>query len=107
MAARLLSLLLLTAAIAATFGMLLQRKSSAVLREQIALLDADLRELVALREENARLKAAQPEAADVERLRADHAAAMRLRSELNALREQITRAEATVGETPNAKDGGM
>lgn len=94
MVARLTTFVLLIAALIAGAAWTLQRKSSAVLREQLTLLRSDRRELAALRAENETLKQRQPSEKELSALRADHAAAARLRTELNTLREQIAAAEA-------------
>lgn len=94
MLARLTAFVLLLAALAAGVAWGLERKSSAVLREQITLLQSERRDLAALRAENGTLKQRQPSQKELAALRADHAAAARLRNELNSLREQIAAAEA-------------
>ncbi len=94
MLARLTAFVLLIAALLAGAAWALERKSSAVLREQITLLHSERRDLAALRAENETLKQRQPPEKELAALRADHAAAARLRNELNTLREQITAAEA-------------
>src|SRR5690242_13436495 len=98
MASRLSTVVLLLLAVVGGFALLLQRQRASVLREQIALLRADQRELIALRAENAKLQAGLPSDSELARLRADHAAAIRLQAELNALRRQISAAEAAAGD---------
>jgi hypothetical protein len=93
--ARFASVALLLAAMIAAGAWLLERQKTAVLRDQIALLREDERELGRLAADNARLKAQLPTEAELSALRADRAAATKLRSELNALQEKITRAEQT------------
>ena len=87
----LLTVLLLVLAAAAGGGIWLQRQETAVLRREKAFLQEESRALEKLRVENARLKAEQPTAAELERLRADHAAIVRLRAEVDAMKR---RAEA-------------
>lgn len=83
-------------AVVAGVALLLQRQAQGVLREQLALLRTDQQQLVALRAENARLKAQQPSETELASLRADDAAAMRLRNELNQLRARIAAEEAAM-----------
>ena len=59
------------------------------LRDEIVLLREQNRELVRLRAENQRLAAALPPAAQLEALRADHAAVARLRSELEKTKDNL------------------
>lgn len=59
------------------------------LRQQAAEGRRQGAELARLREENRRLAAGLPAAADLERLRADHAAIPRLRAEIQAARSRI------------------
>lgn len=90
---RWLSALLLGLAVVAGAGWLLQRQSAAQLRDELALLRDDSHRLAHLRAENAKLLAAQPPAAELERLRSDHAAVMQLRSEIERLRRGIDERE--------------
>ena len=97
MAARLVTVALLLAAAVAGVALMLQRQRGTVLREQITLLRADQRQLAALRADNAKLQSGLPSDSELMKLRADHAAAMRLQTELNTLRRQISAAEAAAG----------
>ena len=63
------------------------------LRVEIAMLWDRQQELASLRRENERLRAAQPAAAQLEALRADHAAVARLRDEIEATREKLAARE--------------
>jgi hypothetical protein len=63
-----------------------QHRTQAQLHRQIGDLRQQHAELAHQREENQRLAATLPAAADLERLRADHAAIPRLRAEIEALR---------------------
>lgn len=72
-------------------GVALQWQTSESLRREIGWLKDDNQALARLRAENARLKAAQTPAEEIERLRADHAAMLRLRGEIEQMRR---RAEA-------------
>lgn len=83
---RWLSALLLALAIVAGAAFWLQRQSGAQLREEAALLRDEHRQLDQLRAENLKLVAAQPPAAELDRLRADHAAVGRLRAEIERLK---------------------
>lgn len=61
-----------------------QRREAARLREQTEQARVEVRELERLRAENNRLRAEQVPAAELERLRADHAALPRLRADVEA-----------------------
>jgi Tfp pilus assembly protein PilN len=87
---RWLSIALLALALVAGAGFALQRQSAAALQEEIALLRDEQRQLARLRADNERLRAAETPAVEVERLRADRAALVRLRTEIE---EMKTRAE--------------
>lgn len=93
---RWLSVLLLALAAVAGAAWLLQRQSGAQLRDEIALLQDENRQLAQLRAENARLVAAQTPPAEVERLRADHAAVGQLRAEIEKLKTQLDERERAV-----------
>jgi hypothetical protein len=69
----------------------LQRQETVVLRSEIALLRDQERELAQAQAENARLKAQQISAVELERLRADHTALVRLRAEIEALQQRAPR----------------
>src|SRR3989442_17484 len=73
-------------AVAGSFGLVRQRQKAIALRNEIELARIEGCELVRLRAENQRLREKQIPPADLERLRADHAALPRLRSEMEALR---------------------
>jgi len=90
-AMRLLSLLLFALTLVAAGAMLLQRQAAAELRGEIALLREEGRELIRLHNENARLVTALPVAARLEAMRADHAAVLRLRSEIEMLKVDTDR----------------
>ena len=85
-ALRWLSVLLLALALVTGASLWLQRQAAAQLRDEIAQLREDSRELAKLRAENQRLVAAQVSAVELARLRADHAAVLRLRTELETLK---------------------
>lgn len=76
---------MLALAVVAGVGFALQRQAAAALREEIALLRDEQRALARLRAENEKLKAVQIPAAELERLRADRLAVLRLRTEIEAL----------------------
>lgn len=88
-ALRWLSALLVALAVVAGVALWLQRQASAQLREEIALLREENASLGRLRGENAQLVAAQVSAAEVERLRADHAAARQLRAEIDQMKTRV------------------
>jgi hypothetical protein len=66
-------------------GVLSQWKEAVVLRTERDLGRFEMRDWARLRAENARLRESQISAAELETLRADHAALPRLRAELDAL----------------------
>ena len=96
---RWLSALLLALAVVAGAALWLQRQEAADLREELARLHEENRELARLRGENLRLEAALPPAAKLEDLRADRAAVVRLRGEIEKTKDNLQardRALATV-----------
>jgi Tfp pilus assembly protein PilN len=97
-ALRWLSALLLALAVVAGAALLLQRQATAQLRDEIALLRDENRELARLRAENKRLAAVLPVATELEQLRADRAAVVRLRGEIEKLK-------ARTDEMARAPDG--
>ena len=99
-ALRWLSALLLALALAAGATVWLQRQAAAQLRDEIAILREQNRELARLRTENQRLAAALPSAAELEALRADHAAVVRLRSELERTKDNLQVRERALAEPP-------
>ncbi len=80
----------------------LQTQETEVLRGELAMLREERGELRRLTEQNRRLSAAQVPAAELERLRADHAAIGRLRAEIERLRATT---EATAKRVDAAKRG--
>jgi hypothetical protein len=95
-----LPILLLTLAMAAGLALWLQRQAAADLREDLALLQGDRRELTRLREENGRLAAALPPAEKIEVLRADRAAVGRLRGEIEKTRDNVQARERALAAPP-------
>lgn len=85
-----LSLLLLLLALASGVGYALQRAEATALQREIAWLEDEQRAAERLRAENERLRAAQPPDAQLQRLRADHAAIARLRAEIETLQRRAT-----------------
>ncbi len=83
------SILLLALAGAAGAGVAWQRQSAAVLEAELALLRDEKRELLRLRDDNQRLRKAELPAAVIEQQRADHAALVRLRAEIEAMRTRL------------------
>ena len=92
-ALRWLAALLLALAVVAGVALWLQRQAASQLRDEIALLREQNRELARLRAESQRLAAALPPAGELERLRADHAAVARLRGEIAGLRARVEQRE--------------
>ena len=76
-------------------GLALQRHRTDELRGEIALLRDQHREVGRLQVEQARLLAAQVPAQELANLRADHAAVLRLRNEVEALRTRVREMEQT------------
>jgi hypothetical protein len=73
------------------------------LRAEVALLREERSELAQVRAENLRLLAEQPPSAEIERLRADRAAILRLRGEIETLKaaaESRGRSLGAAGKTP-------
>ena len=66
-------------------GFFLQWEESVRLQTAFALGQLELRDAEWLRKENHRLHEAQPSASELEALRADHAALVRLRAEIESL----------------------
>lgn len=90
---RWLSVPLLALAVVAGAAWWLQRQGAAQLRDEIALLRDEHRQIDALRAANARLAAAQPPAAEIDRLRADRAAVGQLRAEIEKLKTGVDERE--------------
>jgi cell division protein FtsB len=88
-ATRWTAVLLVTLAAALGVGLWWQEMTAELLRDELALVREEHRELVRLRAENRRLAAAQPTAGEVDRLRADHAAIIRLRAEIERCSRDI------------------
>lgn len=82
---------MLALAVVAGAGFALQRQAAAALREEIVLLRDEQRALARVRAENEKLKAAQIPAAEVERLRADRLAVLRLRTEIEAMQARAAK----------------
>lgn len=98
--ARWISVGLLGLAAVSGAALWLQRQAAADLRDEIALLRGDQRELARLRVENQRLSAAQPATGEVERLRADRAAVGRLRAEIETTRSNLEARERALAAPP-------
>ena len=69
-------------------GTVFQRSESRALRLELQEAKRAAAEIARLRIENERLQSQQIPAAELDRLRADHAALSRLRSELNELKKR-------------------
>lgn len=76
-------------------GLALQHQRTDELRGEIELLRDQHREVGRLQAEQARLRAAQVPVQELANLRADHAAVLRLRSEVEALRTRVREMEQT------------
>jgi hypothetical protein len=100
---RWLFVLLFAFAVVAGAAWWLQRQSAAQLREEIALLHDESRRLAELRAENARLVAAQPPAAEIDRLRADRAAVVQFRGEIEKLKAGLDARERALNLPAEAK----
>jgi hypothetical protein len=94
-----LAVLLLAFAAFARYG--LERQDSAAVRAEIALLEHENRQIAELRAEHERLLAAKVPDAEVERLRNDRAALVRLRAEIRKLEESAERKSLAL-QTPSA-----
>jgi hypothetical protein len=90
---RWLSALLFALAVVAGGAWLLQWQSGAQLRDEIALLRDENRQIAQLRAENAKLVAAQPPVAELERLQADRTAVVQLRAEIEKLKAGVDERE--------------
>lgn len=88
-AGRWIAVALMALAVAAGAGFWLQREEAAVLRREVGWLKEENAALGRLRTENARLKAAETPAHEIERLRADRAAVLRLRAEIDAMKRRV------------------
>ena len=99
---RWLSALLLALAVVAGAALWLQRQAAAQLRDEIALLSAESRQLAGLRAENSKLTGAQVSAAELERLRADRAAVVQLRGEIEKLKAGVAERENALKLKPMA-----
>jgi Tfp pilus assembly protein PilN len=74
---------------AAGLGLAQQWRQTLLLRGEVELARSDVVELAQLQAENERLRARQVSVAELEQLRADHAALPRLRAELEAAKRRI------------------
>lgn len=88
---RWLAALLVIAALGIGAAGLVQRRETEALRAEVALLQGTARERARLEVEHRRLLAAQPPPAEVERLRHDRAALLRLQAEIDALKAKADR----------------
>ena len=80
-------------AVGAAAGLALQRQRTDVLRDEIALLREQNRDIERLRNENVRLGQARISEAELARLRADHAAVPRLRGEVEQMKARLQEME--------------
>ena len=93
---------LLVAAIAGFGRMVIERQETTALRSQIEILQQEVKRATQLRAERERLMAEKVSDAELQRLRADRAALVRLRNEISALEANADRMTKTIHE-PNAK----
>lgn len=89
--ARWISLGLLLVGGAALAAWRVQRRETEALRAEIGLRRGTSQALAEARAENERWRAAQPPATELERLRADRAALVRMRAEIATLEESAAR----------------
>ncbi|MDP3071542.1 MAG: hypothetical protein Q8N18_14730 [Opitutaceae bacterium] len=101
-ASRWLSGSLLALAMVAGAALWVQRQVATDLRDELALLRDDSRELARLRAENQRLAAALPPSTKLEELRADRAAVVRLRGEIEKSRDNLEKREQALAATAAA-----
>jgi hypothetical protein len=80
--------LIVILAAAAGAVVFLQREAAASLRRELALLRDDARDLASLKAEHERLRAAQVPQAELDRLNADRAALLQLRSEIEGMKRR-------------------
>jgi hypothetical protein len=90
--------LLLVLALVAGAWLWLQRQAAETLRAELALLREQNIELARLRADNEQLKASQLPTQELERLQADHAAVLRLRTEVQRTGESVVEKEKAQGE---------
>jgi hypothetical protein len=88
---RLLWVIVVAATVTCAAVLALQRQEQTVLRSEKELLRDQARELAQVRAENERLKAQQIPASELARLRADHTELVRLRAEIDALKQRTSR----------------
>lgn len=92
--------MLLALAVVAGAELWLQRQAAAELRGELVLLRDERTRLGHLRADNEKLVAAQPPAAELERLRADRAAAVQLRAEIERLKRGVEARENALKPSP-------
>ena len=88
---RLLWVIVVAATVTGAAVLALQRQEQTVLRSESELLRDQAHELAQARAENERLKAQQIPASELARLRADHTELVRLRAEIDALKQRTSR----------------
>ena len=79
---------LATVTVVVAAGLALQQQAAIELRDEVELLRESTRDFARVRAENLRLAAARVAAAELETLRADRAAVVRLRGEIDALQKR-------------------
>ena len=79
----------LVLALIAGGGYWLKREEAAAVRREIGLLEEELARLTQLESERTQLKSSLPATAEIERLRSDRAAVVRLRAEVEELRSRL------------------
>jgi hypothetical protein len=94
---------LLVVAVVAFVRFLIERQESAVLHTEVAVLRQDEQRVAQLRGEHERLIAGKVSDAELQRLRADRAALVRLRNEINQLEGNADRMGKGMQETASGK----
>lgn len=90
---RWLSLAFFVAALVAGASLWIQHQATLAFRSEVDLLRDESRRLAQMRTEHQRLLNAQPSAAELERLRADHAALVRMRNEIEQMQARAEKSK--------------
>src|SRR5437868_1285268 len=93
---RFLVALLVAGAVVAGAALLLQRQAASLLQAEIGLARDESREISRLQAENQKLSRALPTAEALTAMRSDHAAVLRLRSEIEKLKDNVQAREKTL-----------
>ena len=100
---RFLAVLLLGGAVAAGAALLMQRQTGDLLQAELGLARDEQKEIARLRAENVRIAATLPATDALATLRTDHAAVLRLRSELEKLKDNVQAREKAMAVTERSK----